>query len=82
MCIRDSIWINLNWILYNGFKKYGLNKMAKRIKNDSIELISKHGFYEYFDPRKNRAGLKKTGYGGDNFSWTAALYIDLINDKI
>jgi len=79
---RGPIWINLNWILYNGFKRYGLNKMAKKIKNDSIELISKHGFYEYFDPRKNRAGLKKTGYGGDNFSWTAALYIDLINDKI
>ena len=84
---RESGDISLHKVLTIVEKPENFNneislESAKKIKNDSIELISKHGFYEYFDPRKNRAGLKKTGYGGDNFSWTAALYIDLINDKI
>ena len=55
--------------------------MAKRVKHDSIELIRREGFCEYFDPRKNTSESEKIGYGGNNFSWTAALFIDLINDK-
>tara|TARA_Y100001960_G_C14780331_1_gene886206 strand:- start:4740 stop:6056 length:1317 start_codon:yes stop_codon:yes gene_type:complete len=78
---RGPVWINLNWILYNGFKKYGYHELAKRIKEDSIELIVKEGFYEYFDPRKGISDLQKIGYGGNNFSWTAALLIDLLNDS-
>ena len=33
----------------------------------------------YFDPRKTE--LEKRAYGGDNFSWTAALIIDFILEK-
>lgn len=78
---RGPVWINLNWILYNGLKRYGYNEIAKRVKDDSIELIRREGFCEYFDPRKNTSESEKIGYGGNNFSWTAALFIDLINDK-
>ncbi len=46
------VWININWMLYYGLKNYGFNKLAQRVKNDSIELVEKAGFYEYFDPRK------------------------------
>jgi len=78
---RGPIWINLNWMLYNGLKRYGSNEIAKRVKQDSIELIKREGFCEYFDPRKDLCESEKTGYGGNNFSWTAALFIDFINDK-
>ncbi|RLD18604.1 MAG: glycoside hydrolase [Bacteroidetes bacterium] len=79
---RGPVWINLNWILYYGLKKYGFQDLALQIKNDSIELVEKVGFYEYFDPRKEiyRSGDCK-GYGGRNFSWTAALILDLLNKK-
>ncbi len=76
---RGPVWINLNWILYYGLKNYGFNTLAENIKNDSIELVKKVGFYEYFDPRKEMYKSNAVGYGGNNFSWTAALLIDLLN---
>lgn len=73
---RGPVWINLNWILYKGLQQYGYNEIADRVKKDSIELIEKYGFHEYFDPRK---GVKdNAGYGGNNFSWSAALFIDMM----
>ncbi|WP_111709626.1 amylo-alpha-1,6-glucosidase [Lutibacter citreus] len=77
---RGPVWINLNWILYYGLKDYGYNEIAERVKSDSIELIEKSGFYEYFDARKSIYKTDKGGYGGGNFSWSAALLIDLINN--
>jgi hypothetical protein len=75
---RGPVWINVNWILYNGLKKYEFAQIAERVKNDSVTLVEKYGFYEYFDARKNEG---ETGYGGNNFSWTAALIIDMLNDN-
>ncbi|SNR35274.1 MGH1-like glycoside hydrolase domain-containing protein [Lutibacter flavus] len=77
---RGPVWINLNWILYFGLKDYGFNEVAQRVKEDSIELIEKAGFYEYFDARKAIYNSEKGGYGGNNFSWSAALLLDLINN--
>ena len=77
---RGPVWINLNWMLYRGLKNYGFKDIAERIKNDSIELVEKVGFYEYFDPRKEIYKEDSKGYGGNNFSWTAALIIDLLNE--
>ncbi len=78
---RGPVWINLNWILYHGLKNYRYLEIAGRIKKDSIELIDKFGFYEYFDPDKKRSIENEHGYGGENFSWTAALILDMLNEK-
>jgi neutral trehalase len=77
---RGPVWINMNWFLYFGLLDYGYVELANRIKSDSIELISKAGFYEYFNPKKEVYKYESGGYGGSDFSWTAALYIDLINN--
>lgn len=37
--------------------------------------MAEHGFREYFDPTSG------AGLGGKNFSWTAALVIDMIMMK-
>ncbi|ADY28536.1 trehalase [Cellulophaga sp. RHA_52] len=74
---RGPVWINMNWILFNGLKNYEYNNIAERVKEDSIELIEKYGFYEYFNCKK---GTENAGYGGDNFSWSAALLIDFLNN--
>jgi len=76
---RGPIWVNLNWIIYKGLVHYGKPELAVRIKEDTLHLMSKYGFYEYFDPRKDMHKNKKGRYGGTNFSWSAALLIDLIN---
>jgi hypothetical protein len=38
-------------------------------------MVAKSGCYEYFDP------LTCAGAGAANFSWTAALTIDLLKSK-
>ena len=75
---RGPVWVNLNWMLYKGLKQYRFNDIAKRIKEDTIEMIEKNGFYEYFDSRKEMHVNGKAGYGGNDFSWSAALLIDLL----
>ena len=77
---RGPVWVNLNWILYNGLKDYGYNDIAQRIKKDTVEIIEKAGFYEYFDSRKEEYKNGNTSYGGNDFSWSAALLIDMLND--
>ncbi len=80
---RGPVWINLNWMLYKGLKAYEYRQEAEIIRQDSLEIVKKAGFYEYFDPRKSKYDNTKctAGYGGKKFSWTAALIIDLINQK-
>jgi len=73
---RGPVWINMNWMLYQGLKRYGFKKTAEQLKTESLELLSNNGFFEYFDPRKS-AG-KSAGYGANQFSWSAALCIDFL----
>jgi len=73
---RGPIWINVNWMLYQGLKNYGFTKKANELKNALINIVTEQGFFEYFDP------MKGDGIGSNNFSWTAALIIDLLMEKI
>ena len=75
---RGPIWINMNWLLHNGLKRFDFEKEAEMLKEHSLELLSKHGFFEYFDPRKSID--KAAGYGTNQFSWSAALCIDFLMD--
>ncbi|MEX0288946.1 MAG: trehalase family glycosidase [Flavobacteriaceae bacterium] len=78
---RGPVWINLNWILFHGLNRYGYHSLAERIKSDSLALIEKNGFFEYFDSRKEYSETKEGGgYGGSNFSWSAALIIDFLSE--
>lgn len=78
---RGPIWINLNWLIYRGLQCYNFNKMAERIKSDTITLLEQYGFYEYFDIRSAVHEKNAGAYGGNNFSWSASLLIDLLSDK-
>ena len=40
-----------------------------------MKLIENNGFYEYYDP------IDGNGCGGDNFSWTASIYL-LFNNNL
>ncbi|RMG68304.1 MAG: glycoside hydrolase [Calditrichaeota bacterium] len=73
---RGPVWINTNWLLMQGLKRYGFKQKAMSVREDIIELVRRWGFHEYFDP------FKGIGYGTDNFSWTAALFIDAALEKL
>ena len=77
---KGPIWPQMNWLVYQGLKRYGYHGIAKRVKYDLLELVDKLGFHEYFDPRTEVANQLKHGYGGSDFSWTAAVYLDLISE--
>jgi hypothetical protein len=71
---RGPIWININWMLSQGLRAYGYKEKTDSMKKDLAQLPIRFGFHEYFDSQTGE------GYGSDNFSWTAALLIDLISD--
>lgn len=56
----------------HGLKRYGFERQAARLRCATIDLVRDAGFYEYFDPLGGR------GHGSDFFSWTAALFLDVV----
>ena len=69
---RGPIWVNMNWFLIHGLERYGYVDLARAIRADTLTLVERSGFHEYFDPRTGE------GDGSDMFSWSAALVIDLV----
>jgi neutral trehalase len=68
---RGPIWINLNWLVAEGLRRYGYIDLAQRLYHDSLELLRRSGFREYYDPRDG------SGCGSMDFSWSAALALEL-----
>jgi hypothetical protein len=69
---RGPIWVNINWFLMRGLKRYGYEEQAERLGETIISLCRDQGFYEYYDPTTG------FGHGSDLFSWTAALFLDVV----
>jgi len=76
---RGPVWINCNWIIYQGLKNKDI-KFAKQIKKKTIDLVKQKGFNEYYSCKTGE------GFGASNFSWTASLFLDLVlenkNEKL
>lgn len=72
---QGPTWINTNWLLYDGLKRYGFAEEAEVIRKSSLDLVEGSGFYEYFSPISGKPA------GIPNFSWTAALVIDFLAYK-
>lgn len=69
---RGPVWINTNWLLWNGLRQHGRDDLASEIAASSLALVKRAGFYEYFEP------FGGAGHGSPDFSWSAALAIDFI----
>jgi hypothetical protein len=69
---QGPTWININWLIIDGLRRYGYQKEALDLKKRTLELVKKSGFNEYFNPKDGSPA------GAHNFSWTAALIIDLL----
>lgn len=72
---QGPTWVNMNWLIIDGLERYGYHDHAAALRESTIEMVSKSGCYEYFDP------LTGEPAGAANFSWTAALTIDLIKQE-
>jgi glycogen debranching enzyme len=70
---RGPIWLITNWIVCEGLREYGFQAQAEALRQDSRALVTSQGFREYFDPRDG------TGCGATDFSWSAALTLEVMN---
>jgi hypothetical protein len=68
---RGPVWLIVNWMLIDGLRRNGHADLAERIRRDSLALVKRAGFAEYFNP------LTGDALGGSRFSWTAAMYLHL-----
>ena len=58
-------------MIEKGLNEMGYDKLAQRIADDSKKLVNTAGMAEYFDP------IEGSPLGGANFSWTAAIYLEM-----
>ena len=70
---QGPTWINTNWLIANGLERQGLSEHAAAIYDSSIKLVATSGCFEYFSAKTGEPA------GAKNFSWSAALIIDMLN---
>ncbi len=66
---RGPVWGMMNTMIGTGLAEMGYRKEADALATNTADLISRHGFAEYFDPSDG------TPAGGGVFTWTAAIWL-------
>ena len=72
---RGPTWLNTTWIVGRGLEAHDQPELAAHILTDVLTLARTSGLMEYFDPYTGR------GHGTDQFSWSAALVLDVLADS-
>ena len=71
---RGPTWINTSWLLRAALRDAGEYARALRLTESMLGLVTKSGFREYFHPWTGE------GLGAADFSWSAALVLDVLHD--
>ncbi len=66
---RGPVWININWLVVEGLRRYGYADHAAAVTAHTLGLTERSGFAEYYDPRDGAP------CGAREFSWSAALVL-------
>ena len=69
---RGPVWASSSWLVAAGLRLQQRNADASRLEERLLRAVSELGFSEYFHAS---SGL---GLGGGNFSWTAAVTLELL----
>ncbi|UCM87798.1 MGH1-like glycoside hydrolase domain-containing protein [Streptomyces marincola] len=72
---RGPAWFNVNWLLERGLRRHGALDGADAIRTTALKAAVASGFAEYVDPFTGEAR------GTRDFSWTAALALDLLAEE-
>jgi glycogen debranching enzyme len=93
---RGPVWININWLIVYGLRRYGFNSeadiLAKRTMTELENMYLKYGvFFEFYDDRSEVEPPELLRKGQNipdsfhqafhDFGWTATLYIDFVFEK-
>jgi len=66
---RGPVWAVVNYMVGTGLSESGDAERGEKVRRDTLALIDRNGFYEAFSP------VDGSGSGGDDFSWTAAIWL-------
>ncbi|MGQ0573241.1 MAG: MGH1-like glycoside hydrolase domain-containing protein [Pseudonocardia sp.] len=69
---RGPAWVNTSWLVLCGLERHGRRDEAAMLRAALVAAVRRSGFREYFDP------IARTGHGCNDFSWTAALLLDVL----
>ncbi|MFD7409366.1 trehalase family glycosidase [Streptomyces sp. NPDC059866] len=69
---RGPAWFNTAWLIERGLRAHGRDTRADRLRDAILTTAGTSQFAEYVDPTTG------TGRGTRDFSWTAALTLDLL----
>lgn len=69
---RGTTWVNINWLLIQGLRRYGRDDLATKISDRTLDMVYKSGFREFYNP------FNGNGHGAKHFGWST-LVLDLIN---
>lgn len=72
---QGPVWANMNWFIARALNREKRGEEARYLLKKTKELAKQSNFREYY------SSLDGSGCGGENFSWTAALFIDLTLNK-
>ena len=93
---RGPVWVNVNWLIARGLRRYGFNAEANMLIDRTMleleKMYLKYGtFFEFYDDRDEvepPALLRKSKNIPDSFhqsfhdyGWSATLYIDFVFAK-
>lgn len=93
---RGPVWINVNWLVACGLRRYGFGKAAEKLVEQTMEKIEemylKYGvLFEFYDDRnevdppqllrKGRNVPDTFHQAFHDFGWTGTLYIDFAFEK-
>lgn len=71
---EGPVWPMINWFIYQGLKRYGFDKEADQIKDQTLMAIEDGGFAEYFN------AFSGAPLGAKNFAPTAGITLSLISE--
>ncbi len=72
---QGPTWVNTNWLIIDGLRRAGYKDHADALTETTLDMVRRSGFSEYFDP------VTGEPLGAHNFSWTAALVLDLMRQS-
>ncbi|TMI76915.1 MAG: glycoside hydrolase [Bacillati bacterium ANGP1] len=73
---RGPVWVNTNWLIIRGLQELGLTTYADALSQETLALVHRNGRREFYHARSGE------GLGGTDFSWTAALVVDLLRRPV
>jgi glycogen debranching enzyme len=70
---RGNVWLSLNWLVWRSLLAYGRADAAAVIVRDSLALVEKSGFCEFFNPLTGGPGEKYGRSCPEHQSWSTII---------